>query len=264
MSDRLDGFLSHRGFGTRSEARTLIKRGRVTIDGAVCHDPSEHVRARVVAVSGQEVAVGISEATLLLYKPLGLACSHDPREAPLIETMYPAELAHLPLETAGRLDRETSGLVIATTDGELIHSLTNPRRHVLKRYRIGYTGQLSTHAIGRVAKGLLMEGDPRPTLPAKLVLDLVVPDAISTATLYLAEGRYHQVRRMIATLGGEVVRLHRDRIGALELPLGMQPGTLRALTAGERDLLFLPADDALETMVGDEPADEPIGDTLKD
>lgn len=233
MADRLDAFLSHQGLGTRSEVRDLVRAGLVTVGGAVCRNQAEQLRGRPVTVRGLPVDSGPDEATLLVHKPLGLACSHDPHEAPLLESLYPADLAHLPIEPAGRLDRDTSGLLICTTDGQLIHSLTNPKRTIWKRYRIGYRGELSAHAVERCDKGLVLPDDDRPTLPARL--ELAGP---GEATLHLREGRYHQVRRMIGALGGEVIRLHRDRIGALELPADLAAGSCRALSEAEQALLF--------------------------
>jgi 16S rRNA pseudouridine516 synthase len=237
MAYRLDAFLAHRGFGSRTHVRGMIRRGRVTIAGVVCHDQGEHVAEREVRVDGELVAVGATSATLLLHKPLGVACSHDEREAPLLEELIPAEFRHLALEPAGRLDRDTSGLLVVTSEGDLIHLLTNPRRHLPKRYRIGYRGTLSSHAVERCAKGSVMEGDPRPTLPAALTLEAPA-GGLERATLVLEEGRYHQVRKMIAALGGEVVTLHRDRIGGLDLPAELAPGQARVIAPAEQELLL--------------------------
>ncbi len=233
MADRLDAFLAHRGFGSRSQVRDLIRSGRVTVGGAVCRDHSSRVRDAEVCVDDAPIAVGATSATLLVHKSLGFACSHDPAEAPLLEELIPEEFQHLALEPAGRLDRDTSGLLVVTSEGDLIHALTNPRRHLPKRYRVVFSGKLSSHAIERCAKGIQLEGDPKPTLPAQLTLDGEAPGGTTRATLILEEGRYHQVRRMIAALGGEVVLLHRDRIGDLDLPSDLGPGQAREITAEE-------------------------------
>jgi 16S rRNA pseudouridine516 synthase len=171
-------------------------------------------------------------------KPLGYACSHDEREAPLVEELVPDAFRHLVLETAGRLDRDTSGLLVLTSDGNLIHALTNPRKHLEKRYRITYSGKLSAHAVKRCAKGIMLAGDAKPTLPAQLELEGVDEAGFGLATLHLHEGRYHQVRRMIADLGGEVVSLHRDRIGGLSLPVDLAPGQMREMSASEMRALM--------------------------
>lgn len=127
---------------------------------------------------------------------------------------------------------------MVTSQGALIHALTNPRRHLAKRYRILYSGILASHAVARCAKGMLLEGDSKPTLPAELILEAVAPGGPARATLILHEGRYHQVRRMIAALGGEVVALRRDRIGGLDLPDDLAPGMMREITPGERAALL--------------------------
>ncbi len=233
MSSRLDAFLSHQGLGTRSEVRDLIRTGLVTVDGVVCKDHATQLRGRPVTVRGRMVEEGISEATLLVHKPLGLACSHDPREVPLLESLYPPALALLPIEPAGRLDRDTSGLLLCTTDGQLIHRLTNPKQRIWKRYRVAYSGRLSAHAIERCASGLQLPDDDRATLPAQLQLH-----DEGSATLAICEGRYHQVRRMFGALGGEVTGLHRDRIGALDLPSDLAAGSCRSASPGELAALF--------------------------
>ena len=233
MPTRLDAFLAHQGLGTRSEVRDLIRSGLVTVGGAVCRNHAAHLRDEPVTVRGRPVVAGPDGATLLVHKPLGLACSHDPREAPLLESLYPAPLLHLPIEPAGRLDRDTSGILVCTSDGQLIHRLTNPKQAVWKRYRVGYAGKLSAHAVERCTAGLTLPDDERPTLPARLELH-----AEGEATLHLCEGRYHQVRRMFAALGGEVLRLHRDRIGGLELPAELPAGECREMTPSEIALLF--------------------------
>lgn len=238
MTDRIDAFLSHRGFGTRREVRDLIRRGVVSIDRRIVRDHGHHVAGGVVAVRGEEVPVGVFDATLLVHKPLGVACSHDPAEEPLLYDAVPMRWRNLGLESAGRLDRDTSGLLVLTTDGALIHRLTNPRKHLVKRYRIAYSGRLTAHAVERVAKGIELEGDDRPTLPAELQLEDAGTDGLARATLLLSEGRYHQVRRMIAALGGEVVRLHRDRIGGLDLPADLELGAMREILPAELELLL--------------------------
>jgi 16S rRNA pseudouridine516 synthase len=238
MSDRLDAFLSRRGFGSRSEVRALIRAGRVTVAAVPCRDQARQLRGDAVCVDGVVIAVGVSAATLLLNKPLGHACSHDPAEAPLIEELIPAAYHHLALEPAGRLDRDTGGLLVLTSQGALIHALTNPRRHLAKRYRILYSGTLTSHAVARCAKGMLLDGDTKPTLPAELILEPSAPAGHSRATLILHEGRYHQVRRMVAALGGEVQALVRDRIGGLDLPGDLVPGMMREISAAEHALLL--------------------------
>jgi 16S rRNA pseudouridine516 synthase len=241
MATRLDAFLAHRGFGTRSDVRQLIRSGRVTVDDAVCRQPATHILAQRIGVQGQEVAAGPTVATLLVHKPIGLACSHDAAEAPLLSDLIPERYRHLPMRSAGRLDRDTSGLIIVSSRGPLIHALTHPRHAIGKRYRIRYRGALHRRAVERCAAGLRLDDDPEPTLPAWLeVEEVATATGLGRATLVIFEGRYHQVRRMIAQLGGEVVALHRDRIGDLELPLDLAGGQLRELTPDEEAAALRP------------------------
>lgn len=237
MAERLDAFLSHHGFGSRSDVRGMVKRGYVTVAGTVCRAYQQHLTDEVVCVRGVPVERGPSEATLLLHKPVGLACSHDEAEAPLVEGLIPARYKALPMEWAGRLDRETSGLLIVTSDGQLIHRLTNPKKHLAKRYRVVYRGTLSANAVERCAAGMLLDDDHRPTLPAELLIEAPGSNGLGKATMLLHEGRYHQVRRMIAALGGVVTQLHRDRIGSLDLPADLPAGESREITPEELRLL---------------------------
>lgn len=235
MAERLDAFLARRGEGSRSDMKKLVRRGHVSVDGEPCRDPARHLSGdERVEVDGREILTGLSEATLIVHKPVGYACSNDPNEAPLLAELVPEPFAHLSLQPAGRLDRETSGLIVVTTDGKLIHALTNPRRKLLKRYRILYRGELAEDAVARCADGIELHEDPKPTLPARLELEEDEPETgLHRATLWLSEGRYHQVRRMIAALGGGVVSLHRDRIGGLDLPADLPAGAARAITDDE-------------------------------
>ncbi len=231
---RLDAYLSRAGLLSRKAARIQIGRGRVRVDGEVCRDAARRIGPEeVVTFAEARVESPALRADYLLHKPVGHACSHDEREAPLVLDLLEPALRRRPLKMVGRLDRATSGLLILTTDGELVHALTHPGRKCTKRYRIGYSGELAPDAVERCAAGLLLEGDPRPTRPATLTLD-----APGHATLVLREGRTHQVRRMIRALGGRVTALHRDRVGALDLPEDLAPGELRPLAEEERVLLL--------------------------
>lgn len=238
MADRLDAWLARRGLGSRSQTGQLIRSGAVTLDGVVCRDRSRHLTGERVAVRGEPVGDRPVTATLLVHKPLGCACSHDPAEAPLLYDLVGPPWRHLLLQSAGRLDRATSGLLVLSTDGALIHRLAHPRRHIAKRYRLTYRGRLDPEAALRCARGLLLEDDARPTLPARLLLEGNGSDGLGRATLHLHEGRHHQVRRMIAALGGEVQTLHRDRIGACDLPADLGPGMMRPARADELTALF--------------------------
>ena len=232
---RLDAYISRAGLASRKDARRRIAHGQVAVDGEVCRDKARRIRDdEVVTLAGEVVSSPVAIADFLLHKPVGYACTHDEREAPLVFDLLDPLLRRRSLKMAGRLDRATSGLLVLTTDGDLVHRLTHPSRKRPKRYRIEYTGTLVDDAVARCREGLRLEGDERPTRPSELVVD-----GPGRATLVLREGRTHQVRRMIRALGARVTSLHRDRVGGLDLPSDLAPGDLRPLAPEERALLLI-------------------------
>lgn len=229
----VDRFLARRTRLPWAEVRRAIQRGRVTLDGARLGHYHRPLRAgSAVALDGCVVPDGPDDAVLICHKPMGLACGRAIEHAPLLYQLVPAGLAHPDLQTAGQLDRDTTGLIILTIDGALIHRLTDPEQALWKRYRVRWTGALAADATERVAAGLSIADDDEPCLPARLLEVEATADG-GSGTLELCEGRNHQVKRMIRALGGEVVALHRDRIGALALPADLAPGTMRPITPEE-------------------------------
>ncbi len=235
---RLDAFLARAGCGTRSEVRQLIRRGRVLLDETVCRRAGEHVEGRPVRVDGARVQAPPDALHVVLNKPLGVSCSHDPREEPLVDGLLPTAWQSLGIQMAGRLDRATTGLLVLTTDGALLHQLTHPSRKVVKRYRVRFRGSLPPDAVERCAGGFSIGNEERPTRPARLEIE-----GPSRATIHLREGRNRQVRRMFQRLGVEIIELHRDRVGAYELPVDLLPGEWALL--GEDDLERLLSDRSL-------------------
>lgn len=232
-SMRLDAYLSRAGLASRREARELIRAGKVRVDGAVCREPATRIAEQAVTLASEVVIPPGELKDFLFHKPVGLACSRDVREAPLVFDALDPSLRQRPLQIAGRLDRATSGLLVLTTDGDFVHQLTHPTRKLPKRYRVGYRGVLVADAVSRCEAGILLDGEDRPTRPALLSLE-----GPGQATLVLREGRTHQVRRMFRALGAFVETLHRDRIGDLDLPPDLAPGSLRPLAPLERMLLL--------------------------
>jgi 16S rRNA pseudouridine516 synthase len=203
------------------------------VAGEICRDPARRVGDETVTLDEEAVVSPEEERDWLLHKPVGLACSHDVRESPLVFDLLPERLRRRGLRIAGRLDRDTSGLLVLSDDGDLVHRLTHPARKLPKRYRVAFEGELVEDAVARCAEGLLLPGDARPTRPAELRLE-----GPGRATLVLREGRTHQVRRMVRVLGGRVVALHRDRIGGLDLPGDLAPGEGRPLAPDDRRRLL--------------------------
>ena len=237
MSARLDALVAQAGWGSRRTVGKLIRSAAVTVDGVICRDRARQVmETSAIAVHGRPLAT--IPRVVLVHKSAGCSCSRDRREAPLVFDLLPEIWRSM--EPAGRLDRFTTGLLIFSRDGSLLHRLIHPKRHLPKRYRVGYDGRMADDAIQRCAEGFLLEGDERPTLPAQLSLD-----GPGQATLILHEGRFHQVKRMCAALGAQVTSLHRDRIGALDLPGDLPIGACRpASDADIEALLTIPEEDS--------------------
>jgi len=222
---RLDQLLANLGYCSRREARAWIQAGRVTVRGAVEDDFGAKASPADVRVDGEPLdhPAGL---LLLLHKPVGLVCSHDEREGPNVYSLLPPRWrARNPSVTSiGRLDKDTSGLLLLTDQSELVHRLTSPKHKVPKIYRATVNADLSPTLILLFASGtLLLKDEKAPCAPAEL--RIIAP---REAELTLTEGRYHQVRRMFASQGAEVLALHRARFGHLELG-DLSPGQWREL-----------------------------------
>lgn len=222
---RLDQLLANLGYCSRREARAWIEDGRVTVNGAVADDFSAKADPAAVRVDGEPLdhPEGL---LLLLHKPVGLVCSHDGREGPNVYGLLPARWRQRnpQVTSIGRLDKDTSGLLLLTDQSALVHRLTSPKHKVPKIYRATLAADLPADAAARFASGtFLLPGEKEPCAPAELR-----PLGPREAELTLTEGRYHQVRRMFAAVGSEVLTLHRSRFGHLDLG-GLAAGQWREL-----------------------------------
>ncbi len=211
---RLDQLLTNLGYCSRREARAWLKAGRVTVRGAPATDPGQKVLPADIRIDG-EPPDHPDNLLLMLHKPTGLVCSHDEREGPNVYSLLPPRWRQrYPAVTSiGRLDKDTSGLLLLTDQSPLVHRLTSPKHKVPKIYRTLVDRNLPPGLAALFASGTLMlPGEKDACAPATL-------DVLSEreAEITLTEGRYHQIRRMFASQGCEVVELHRTRFGALEL-----------------------------------------------
>jgi 16S rRNA pseudouridine516 synthase len=236
---RLDRLLANLGYGSRREVQELVRFGAVTLDGAPVKAadiklPVTPELSQRMTVQGQPLDPPPGLA-LMLHKPLGVTCSHKEPGALVYELLPPRwRLREPAISTVGRLDKETSGLLLLTDDGDLLHRIISPRRHVAKRYRAVLDRPLKGDEGALFASGeLVLESDDKPLAPA--VLEPLTP---TSANLTITEGRYHQVRRMFAAVGNHVVSLHRDRIGGLDLPGDLAPGEWRLMGPDEIAAVF--------------------------
>ncbi|MFC0634415.1 RNA pseudouridine synthase [Brevundimonas balnearis] len=236
---RLDKLLSGLGYGTRSEIQKLARAGGVELDGAALTDAAARVPVGPdlpdrLKIDGRPVdpPPGL---VILMHKPLGATCSHKEDGALVHDLLPPRWRRRDPaVSTIGRLDKQTSGLLLLTDDGDLLHRVISPKRHVAKVYRAALARPLTGREGAIFASGeLMLEGEAKPLAPA--ILEVISP---TEARLTVTEGRYHQVRRMFAAVGNHVEALHRERLGGLALPDDLAPGEWRLATEAEVVAIF--------------------------
>jgi 16S rRNA pseudouridine516 synthase len=231
---QLQDILFSQGFGTRRVCAGLIQQGHVAIGGAVETDSTRDFSPQGLRFEVDGVPWEYHEqAYLMLHKPAGTECSRKPSAYPSIYTLLPAPLRQRPqtgatqgVQAVGRLDQDTTGMLLLTDDGHFIHRMSSPRHHVPKVYDVGVKHDLDDRQVARLLEGVVLDDDPAPVRAASC-------EAVGERQLRLTltEGKYHQVKRMIAAVGNRVEMLHRSRIGGLALPADLAPGQWRWLTA---------------------------------
>jgi len=236
---RLDRLLANLGYGSRREVTDLVARRQVVLDGTPVKDAGARIAVSPdlparMTVAGQPLDPP-APLTILMHKPLDVVCSHREPGRSVYELLPPRWRARIPaLSTIGRLDKDTSGLLLITDDGPFLHRVISPRSHVAKRYVATLDRPLAGSEAEVFAAGALMlEGEKDPLAPATLE-----PLGPKAARLTITEGRYHQVRRMFAAVGNHVVALHRDRIGGLALPDDLPSGAWRILSPSDQAAIF--------------------------
>lgn len=238
-SVRLDRLLANMGYGSRKQVQDLVAARQVVLDGR----PATRADTKLAHGPDWPQAIFVDGApldplpgfALMLHKPLGATCSHKEAGTLVYDLLPPRWRLRSPaISTVGRLDKETSGLLLMTDNGDLLHRIISPRAKVAKRYRVSLDRPMVGNESEIFAAGtLLLEGETDPLAPA--VLETLSP---SQALVTITEGRYHQVRRMFAALGNHVTSLHRDRVGGLDLPGDLAPGTWRVLDVTAIDRIF--------------------------
>lgn len=232
---RLDRLLANLGYGSRREIQILANRGCFRLDGETFRKLDQHVALtpdlpqRLTCLD--EPLDPLPGLVLMMHKPLGATCSHN-EAGDLVYRLLPErwQRREPKISSVGRLDKDTSGLLLLTDDGDFLHQVISPRRHVAKRYRATLARPLRGDEGALFASGeLQLESEKTPCLPASLEVM-----SENEAVLTLTEGRYHQARRMFAAAGNHVVALHRMSIGGLALPDDLAPGEYRMLNAEER------------------------------
>ncbi|MBE5793120.1 MAG: rRNA pseudouridine synthase [Clostridiales bacterium] len=227
---RLDKYLSQSGEYSRSEAGKLIRSGAVRVNGEPVRKPDTQIGPDAQVVLAGEVIGDNSLQYYLLHKPAGVLTAARDSRAQTVMDLVPENLRKRKVQPVGRLDKDTTGLLLLTNDGELAHFLLSPNRHVWKQYRATVTGQLTCADAEAFANGLPLSDFV--TKPAKLTIVSSTPEE-SVGLVEVREGKFHQVKRMFAATGHEVTALHRHRFGPLTLPDDLPVGQCRPLTEDE-------------------------------
>ena len=225
---RLDKFLAENTGLTRSQANKALRQSAVTINGEIEKNGATKIsREDEICFEGELLPWVEDGLYFMLYKPQGYVCSNDDGDYPTIYQFFDYPLAGK-LHSAGRLDVDTTGLVLLTDDGQWSHRITSPKHHCEKTYLVTLADPVESHYMQACEEGILLRGEKEPTKPAKLeILDDY------NVNLAISEGRYHQVKRMFAALGNKVTALHRWKIGAIELDENLAEGEFRALSETE-------------------------------
>lgn len=236
---RLDRLLANLGYGSRKEMHALAAAEEIILDGKPLTNANQRIAIGAdlpgrMTVMGQAVDPP-PPVVILLHKPVGVVCSHKEAGRRIYDLLPPRWRVRDPaLSSVGRLDKDTSGLLLITDDGDFLHRVISPRRHVAKSYIATLDRPLTGDEGELFAAGTLMlEGEEKPLLPA-----ILEPLGEKQARLIIEEGRYHQVRRMFAAVGNHVNELHRDRIGGLVLPDDLAAGDYRILGAQDAEQVF--------------------------
>ncbi len=224
---RLDYYLANATNMSRKDAKQAISRGQVRVDGQLCRKAACHlVTGQHITLQGQPLSLP-GERYLMLNKPPGIVSATADRDHLTVLSLLPAD-QRSNLHVAGRLDIDTTGLVLLTTDGQWSHRITSPKIACEKIYRVELAEPMTTEASRAIEAGLQLHNDAKKTRPAR-----VVTVAETVIELAITEGRYHQVKRMMAAVGNHVVRLHRLQIGAIRLDPALTSGASRPLTGQE-------------------------------
>ncbi len=234
---RINQILFSQGFGTRRDCDALVLAGLVGHGGSRIDDPEAEFDpdGLQITVRGQPWEVHTT-ALLMLNKPANYECSQKPKHHPSVLSLLPAPLRARGVQPVGRLDADTTGLLLLTDDGALIHRLTSPKHHVPKVYEVGCKHPVDVRQIERLLAGVKLVDDPATVAAAACELT-----GETSLRLTLTEGKYHQVKRMLAAVGNRVETLHRSSIGGVALPASMPAGEWAWLHGVDRLALGLPA-----------------------
>ena len=233
---RIDKFLVSQNICTRKEAQKLVRKGLVKIDSEIIKKPETKLDPNVnkVTVDGKDISYQVY-VYIIMNKPKGYISASNDKNAETVVDLVPKEMKRKNLFPAGRLDKDTTGMLIITDDGDFAHRMLSPKKHVEKVYKATLDGEVTDEMVENFRKGISFY-DGTLCLSAKLLPNKGNPHI---ARVIIREGKYHQVKKMFLTQGLTVKDLHREQIGMLKLPKDLAPGECRFMQEDEKRNIFL-------------------------
>lgn len=229
--ERLDKILASQGTLSRRDVKEIIKKGRLTLNGTVVSDSAVKVDLNVdtVAIDGEQITLK-KHIYIMMNKPQGVISASDSENDETVVDLVPDEMFRKGLFPAGRLDKDTTGFVLITDDGDFAHKILSPKNHIFKTYLAKLEHELAASDIEKLEKGItLSDGTTLKEAKVEIVENTENP----LIKIMICEGKYHQVKRMFAATGNKVIALHRSKMGKLSLDPQLKPGECREITPEE-------------------------------
>ena len=229
--ERLDKILASQGTLSRRDVKEIIKKGRVTLNGIVVRDSAVKVdlNTDTVAIDGEQISLK-KHIYIMMNKPQGVISASDSESDETVVDLVPDELFRKGLFPAGRLDKDTTGFVLITDDGDFAHKILSPKNHIFKTYFARLQHELTVSDIETLEKGITLADG---TILKEAKVEIVENSETPLIKIMICEGKYHQVKRMFAATGNKVIELHRSKMGELELDSNLKPGECREITPEE-------------------------------
>ena len=224
----VERLLASIGFGSRKESRALVRMGLVELNGRLVEDPFLELKERpeYITVNGEEIPT-VEKLYVMLYKPVDVECSHNARDHRSVFELVPDRFTAMGIQTVGRLDADSTGLLLMSNQGDFIHKVESPKKGLLKKYKVTLARPFTEEQRAELLKGVMLKDERRPVDAKEISED------DGSVSISIGEGLYHQVRRMFAAVGNHVETLERESIGPVVLDRSLGLGGWRFLTEDE-------------------------------